>query len=156
MNRPQTPGKKEYTPPLWYPPFSVCRPPPRHRAKKSYGVYHFLGKQGKSVYTIGPERRVHKIETSDPEKEKRGFPRWWCILSSLKIREGRILAVWILVAKLPNSALNFAVDFLLLLFSKEKGSKRSTKKIRRKIHPEICPEIFPSDFCRSLTLASFP
>ena len=29
------------------------------------------GKQGKRVYTIGPERRVHTIEASDPEKEER-------------------------------------------------------------------------------------
>ena len=40
---------------------------PGHRAKITYGVYHFLGKQGKMVYTIGPER-VHTIEASDPEK----------------------------------------------------------------------------------------
>ena len=41
--------------------------------------------------------------------------------------QGQILAVWILVAKLPNSDLNFAVDFLVdffLLFSKEKGPKK--------------------------------
>ena len=30
----------------------------------------FLGKQGKRVYTIGPERRVYTIEP-DPEKEKK-------------------------------------------------------------------------------------
>ena len=29
-----------------------------------------LGKQGKRLYTIGPERRVYTIEASDPEKEK--------------------------------------------------------------------------------------
>ena len=34
----------------------------------------FLGKQGKGVYTIGPERRECAIEASDPEKEKKkGF-----------------------------------------------------------------------------------
>ena len=38
--------------------------------------------------------------------------------------------MWILAAKLPNSDLNFAVDFLVdfPLFSKEKGPKKSTKK----------------------------
>ena len=36
----------------------------------------FLGKQGKRVYTIDPERRVYIIEASDPEKEEqRGFPQ---------------------------------------------------------------------------------
>ena len=30
----------------------------------------FLGKQGKRVYTIAPERRVYTIEASDPEKQK--------------------------------------------------------------------------------------
>ena len=34
----------------------------------------FLGKQGKRVYTIGPERRVYTVEASDLEKEKKeGF-----------------------------------------------------------------------------------
>ena len=33
-----------------------------------------LGKQGKGLYTIDPERRVYTIEAADPEKEKReGF-----------------------------------------------------------------------------------
>ena len=45
-----------------------------HRSKKSCGVQHFLGKEWKRVYTIGPERRVYTIEASDPEKEKQeGF-----------------------------------------------------------------------------------
>ena len=34
----------------------------------------FLGKEGKGVYSIGPERRVYTTEASDPEKEKKeGF-----------------------------------------------------------------------------------
>ena len=45
-------------------------------------------------------------------------------------RQGRILAVWILAAKLPNSDLNF-------------GPQNS---------PGICPEKFPSDFCRRLLM----
>ena len=52
------------------PPFSVCRPTPRSQSKKSYGVYHFLGKQGERVDTIGPERRVCTIEASDPKKRR--------------------------------------------------------------------------------------
>ena len=33
----------------------------------------FLGKQGKRVYTIGPERRVYTIEPQTRKKKKRGF-----------------------------------------------------------------------------------
>ena len=57
------------------PPFPVCRPTPRSQSKKEAVVYTLLlGKQGKRVYTIGPERRVYTIEASDPEKEKKeGF-----------------------------------------------------------------------------------
>ena len=52
--------------------FSVCRPTPRSQSTKKAILYTivFLGKQGKRVYTIGPERRVYTIEASDPEKEK--------------------------------------------------------------------------------------
>ena len=45
--------------------------------------------------------------------------------------QGQILAVWILATKLPNSNLNFAVDFwvdFLLLFFQGKGPKTSTEK----------------------------
>ena len=51
--------------------FSVCRPTPRSQSKKSYGVYHFLGKTRERVYTIGPERRAYYHKASDPEKEKK-------------------------------------------------------------------------------------
>ena len=74
-------GKKEYSTTVT-PLFLVCCPTPRSQSKNNYGVYFFLGKQGKRVYTIGPERRVHTIEASDPGKEKKGgFPRWWCVFS---------------------------------------------------------------------------
>ena len=47
------------------------------------------------------------------------------------IRQGRILAVWILAAKLPNSDLNFAVEFLvdfsLLFFPRKKARKNPPK-----------------------------
>ena len=64
--------------------------------------------------------------------------------------QGRMLAVWTLAANLPNSGLNFAVDFFLLLFSKEKGTKKSTKKspakftrdFVRKNSPRISAEAF--------------
>ena len=54
---PSAPGKKEYTPPPWHPSFfrSVARPR-GHRAKKAMVYTIFLGKQGKRVYTIGPEK----------------------------------------------------------------------------------------------------
>ena len=50
---------------------SVARPR-GHRAKKKAMVYTiFLGKQGKRVYTIGPERRVYTIEPQTWKKKKR-------------------------------------------------------------------------------------
>ena len=42
----------------------------------------FLGKQGKRVYTIGPERRVYTIEPQTQKNKKGGSPRWWCKLFS--------------------------------------------------------------------------
>ena len=64
--------KKEYTPPPWDPFFSrsVARPRGR-RAKKAMVYTIFLGKQGKRVYTIGPERRVYTIEPQTRKKKKR-------------------------------------------------------------------------------------
>ena len=49
---------------------SVARPR-GHRAKKAMVYTVFLGKQGKRVNTIGPERRGIHHRASDPEKEKR-------------------------------------------------------------------------------------
>ena len=56
------------------PLFSVCRPTPRSQRKtKKATVYPiFLGKQGKRVYTIGPERRVYTIEPQTRKKNKKG------------------------------------------------------------------------------------
>ena len=55
-----------------------------------------------------------------------------CKIISDRLNQGQILAVWILAAKLPNSDLNFAVDFgvdLFLLFSpRETAQKKSAKK----------------------------
>ena len=48
---------------------SVTRPR-GHRAKKAMVYTIFLGKQGKRVYTIGPERRVCTIEPQTRKKEK--------------------------------------------------------------------------------------
>ena len=69
--------------------------------------------------------------------------------------QGQILAVWILAAKLPNSDLNFAVDFLVdfsSFFCQGKRPEKIHQKIPRKLHPALCSEKFPSDFCRSLFL----
>ena len=41
-----------------------------HRANQATVYTIFLGKLGKRVHNIGPERRVYTIEASDPEKEK--------------------------------------------------------------------------------------
>ena len=67
--------------------------------------------------------------------------------------------VWVLAAKLPNSGVNFAVDFwvdfILLFFPKEnfkKAPKIHKKKSPEKIHPGLCSEKFASDVCRSLLL----
>ena len=50
---------------------SVARPR-GHRAKKAMVYTIFLGKQGKRVYTIGPERRVYTIEPQTRKEKKRG------------------------------------------------------------------------------------
>ena len=56
--------------PLFSP--SVARPR-GHRAKKAMVYTIFLGKQGKRVYTIGPERRAYTIEPQTRKKrEKKG------------------------------------------------------------------------------------
>ena len=49
---------------------SVARPR-GHRAKKAMVYTIFLGKQGKRVYTIGPDRRVYTIEPQTRKKEKK-------------------------------------------------------------------------------------
>ena len=63
--------------------------------------------------------------------------------------------MWILAAKLPNSDLNFAVDFLVDFFLLSSPRKSTKKNPQKKIHPELCSEKFPSDFCRSLFLRHF-
>ena len=57
------------------PSFLGQSPHPGVMGQKNVMVYaNALGKQGTRVYTIGPERRVYTIETSDPEKKnKKGF-----------------------------------------------------------------------------------
>ena len=71
------------------PPLSVCRPTLRSQSKQA--MAHTiclgtmvntisLGKQGKMVYTICPERRAYTTEAPDPKRRKKGgLPRWWCI-----------------------------------------------------------------------------
>ena len=49
---------------------SVARPR-GHRGKKAMVYTIFLGRQGKRVYTIGPERRVYTIEPQTRKKKKR-------------------------------------------------------------------------------------
>ena len=50
------------------------------RAKKAMVYTILTGKQGKRVYTIGPEKREYIIERQTWKKKKRGSPRRWCIL----------------------------------------------------------------------------
>ena len=79
-------GKKGIHPHCGTPLFSVCRLTPRSQSKKPWVYTIFLGKQGKRVYTIGPERRVFTIQPETPAKKKRRvstvvvyvfiFPAW--------------------------------------------------------------------------------
>ena len=65
-------GKKEYTPPPRDPSFLGLSPDPEVAEPKKAMVYTiFLGKQGKRVYTIGPERRVYTIEPQTRKKKRR-------------------------------------------------------------------------------------
>ena len=76
-------GKKEYTPPPWHPSFLGLSPDPEvTEQKKLWCILLSWEKQGKRVYTIGPERRVYTIEPQTPKKKKGGFPRWWRIVVS--------------------------------------------------------------------------
>ena len=69
--RAQTREKRVYTTTVG-PLFSRSVARPRgHRAKKTMVYTIFLGKQGKRVYTIGPERRVCTIEPQTRKKKKR-------------------------------------------------------------------------------------
>ena len=72
--------EKEYTPPPWHPSFLDVSPDPDVTEPKLAMLYTIsLGKQGKTLYTIGQEGRVYTIEASDLEKEKGGFPQLWRI-----------------------------------------------------------------------------
>ena len=64
-------GKKEHTPPPRDPSFLGLSPDPEVTAKNAMVYTIFLGKQGKRVYTIGPERRVYTIERQTRKKKKR-------------------------------------------------------------------------------------
>ena len=82
--------------------------------------------------------------------------------SLARVIQGGILAVWILVAKLPNSDLDFAVEFFCGFFPpvlcprkkarRRKKARKIHQKIPRKFHPGLCSEKFPSNFCISLFL----
>ena len=70
------------------------------------------------------------------------------------ILQGWILAVWTLAAKLPNSYLNFAVDFGVgfCSFFPRKRARKHPQKNPSQSSPDIFGEKFPSGFCRSLFL----
>ena len=69
-------GKEKYTPPPWDPSFCGLSPDPEvtERKQKLWCIPFSLGKQGKRVYTIGPERRVYTIEPQTRKREKGGSP----------------------------------------------------------------------------------
>ena len=61
-----------------------------------------------------------------------GYPRGARKVEKKEVFQGRILAVWILAPKLPNSDLKiavdfFLVDFLLLFFPKEKQARKTPR-----------------------------
>ena len=64
-------GKRVYTTTVAPLPFRSVARPRGHRAKKAMVYTLFLGKQGKRVYTIGPEKRVYTIEPQTRKKKKR-------------------------------------------------------------------------------------
>ena len=81
-----------------------------------------------------------------------------CIFANI---QGRILAVRALAAKLPNSDLNFAVDFCVdcppVFFFPKKARKKSQKIPRkitqdfvRKNPPRISAEAFSSQICQRI------
>ena len=76
----------------------------------------------------------------------------------LVLSQGQILAVWTLATKLPNSDLNFAVDFWVdfigLFFSNEKGPKKDTKKSPAKFTQEFVRKI-PLGFLQKPFLDNF-
>ena len=70
----ENPGEKRVYTTTAGPLFSRSLARPRgHRAKKPTVYTIFLGKRGKRVYTIGPERRVYTIEPQTWIEKKRGL-----------------------------------------------------------------------------------
>ena len=96
---------------------SVARP--RGHSKKSYGVCPFPGKQGKRVYTIGPERRVYTIEPQTQKKKKKGgSPPWWCIFFPFPVNfvSRNALQCSLIFKELPGTVLgnSFLIQVLVL------------------------------------------
>ena len=66
-----TRGKKSIPNHRGTPLFSVCRPTPRSRSRKRYGVYHFPGKtREKGIHHRSGKKGIQH-RASDPEKEKK-------------------------------------------------------------------------------------
>ena len=93
-----------------------------------------------------------------PKRAHRVFPRTHRVCPKTQrgqYARSQIHTVWILAAKLPNSDLNFAVDFWSIFsscFFQGERPEKIHQKIPLKIHPGLNWEKFPSDFCRSLFL----
>ena len=66
----------------------------------------------------------------------------------------KILAVWILAAKLPN--FYFSFGFIFVLFFQGKKPNNVTKKSTAKSTRDFFSEKFPSDFCRNIFLIFLP
>ena len=102
-------------------------------------------KKKKNAHNSRPQNCWHPSPTSHFETQISLMPIF-CFrgrrsnsIGLTKVRNGQILAVRILAAKLPNSDFEFCcgfwVDFLLIFFSKEKGPE----KIHQKIPPQKSP-----------------
>ena len=108
-------------------------------------------------------RPWHKRDSSPAQIGTRPWdkPAFVCLIPQQNC-QGRILAVWIFAAKLPNSDLHFAVDFLvdffLLFFPRKKARKKSTKKSPAKFTRDFVrrnsPRISAEAFSRKIAILS--
>ena len=75
-------------------------------------------------------RGIWALQAQSRKKSDNRFPT---LPKQSQRSQGQILAVWILAAKLPNSDLNFAVDFWVdfPVFSEENGPKNPPRKARK-------------------------
>ena len=79
---------------------SVTRP--RCHREKKYAHTISLGKQGKRVYNMGPERRIYTIEAADPEKEKEAGYHCGGVRFFLPCNGGLDISFWDIIRGTPT------------------------------------------------------